>query len=70
MKKENKTMGFKQKLKRFLRKIVPAGRIYIDKKILKTRKKYIKKATERAGETHQTSTEKYAGNAEKSERVY
>ncbi|EDM86646.1 hypothetical protein RUMOBE_02796 [Blautia obeum ATCC 29174] len=32
MKKENETMGFKQKLKRFLRKIVPAGRTYIDKK--------------------------------------
>ena len=42
MKKENKTMGFKQKLKRFLRKIVPAGRIYIDKKF-KDQEKYIKK---------------------------
>ena len=42
MKKENKTMGFKQKLKRFLRKIVPAGRTYIDKKF-KDQEKYIKK---------------------------
>lgn len=42
MKKENETMGFKQKLKRFLRKIVPAGRTYIDKKF-KDQEKYIKK---------------------------
>ena len=42
MKKENKTMGFKQKLERFLRKIVPAGRTYIDKKF-KDQEKYIKK---------------------------
>ena len=35
-------MGFKQKLKRFLRKIVPAGRTYIDKKF-KDQEKYIKK---------------------------
>ena len=42
MKKENKTMGFKQKLKGFLRKIVPAGRTYIDKKF-KDQEKYIKK---------------------------
>ncbi len=42
MKKENKTMGFKQKLKGFLRKIVPAGHTYIDKKF-KDQEKYIKK---------------------------
>ena len=41
-KKENETMGFKQKLKRFLRKIVPVGRTYVDKKF-KDQEKYIKK---------------------------
>ena len=42
MKKENETMGFKQKLKRFLRKIVPVGRTYVDKKF-KDQEKYIRK---------------------------
>lgn len=41
-KKENETMGFKQKLKRFLRKIVPVGRTYVDKKF-KDQEKYIRK---------------------------
>lgn len=41
-KKENKTMGFKQKLKNFLRKIIPVGRTYVDKKF-KAQEKYIGK---------------------------
>ena len=41
-KKEIETMGFKQKLKRFLRKIVPVGRTYVDKKF-KDQEKYIRK---------------------------
>lgn len=71
-KKENETMGFKQKLKRFLRKIVPVGRTYVDKKF-KDQEKYIRKQfkeQERLIKLQQKNMEEMQKNLQKNLKEY
>lgn len=65
-------MGFKQKLKRFLRKIVPVGRTYVDKKF-KDQEKYIRKQfkeQERLIKLQQKNMEEMQKNLQKNLKEY